>query len=127
MEADRELRKNQLYWMGVMRSMFSCTLGLLAGSSVLHACVLINLVLFIDDDEWLNLYPQFSAQICIIFLILGNLCVILALTIALIDHKPAQEKTAMIDSERAEYTAAYTRSIVLSVILAFAYAGLLYV
>ena len=33
----------------------------------------------------------------------------------------------MIDSERAEYTAAYTRSIVLSVILAFAYAGLLYV
>ena len=33
----------------------------------------------------------------------------------------------MVDAERSEYTAVYTRSIVLSVILGVAYGGLLYV
>ena len=52
-----------------MKSLFFCTLGLQAGGSVLHLCVIINLAMFVDEVAFLEIYPQFSAQINLIFLI----------------------------------------------------------
>ena len=80
--------KNQLYWIGVMKSFFSCTLGIQAGGSVLHVCVIGNLALFVDENTFLTIYPQFSAQINLIFLIIGNMVLVLALTMTLITYAP---------------------------------------
>ena len=109
-----------------MKSFFFCTLGLQAGGSVLHLCVIINLAMFVDEVTFLEIYPQFSAQINLIFLIIGNMVLILALTMTLITYAPAIQKNAMLDSERSAYNSAYSRACALSVLSGLAFGILLY-
>ena len=51
LEAERELLQNKVFWTGCLNSFFTCTLGMLAGSSILHMAVLIGL--WGDSDKFI--------------------------------------------------------------------------
>ena len=81
MDVERELLKNQVVWIGRMNALFAGSLGTLSGMSMLHILVLMS---NFDKDDFLAFYAGFATNMNLIFLLLGNLALVLGLSMSLI-------------------------------------------
>lgn len=80
-QVEVELLKAQQNWINRINSLFTGSLGLLAGMSVLH----IIFVSYISDPaKFINLYAPFAMIFNLLLLILANLSLIFGIAIALI-------------------------------------------
>ena len=109
-----------------MQSMFNCTMGLLAGCSILHSTIIIGLGGWSDTEDFLKLYPQFAILINFMFLLLGNIAFVLGITMGLIYQARLEEKQRTLDENRDEFRSKRNIATVLSIICGINFLALLF-
>lgn len=80
-QVELDLLKAQQTWINRINSLFTCSLGLLAGMSVLHI-ILISYIT--DQSRFIDLYAPFAMIFNLFLLILANFSMVLGVAIALI-------------------------------------------
>ena len=124
--AEREMVANQLYWTSFLQSLFQSLLGVLAGSSILHSTIILGLQGWGDPTMFLALYTQFSVQINIMFLLIGNIVFVLGVTMALIYQAKYDEKQRSLDEDRDQYVSKRNVATLLSIVCGISFLILLF-
>lgn len=111
---ERELILAQIRWVNRLASMFTGTLGLLAGASLMH---LLFIALISDMAKFLDFYAQFAMMFNLGFLILSCFCFVFGLTVALVYRQKSVEKQRRLDGSVHDLRLHYTVTMVVSVLV----------
>jgi hypothetical protein len=113
-QVELDLLKAQQTWINRINSLFTCSLGLLAGMSVLH----IILISYINDQSrFVDLYSPFSMIFNLFLLILANFSMVLGVAIALIYKQKSEEKLRNLDHLRHSLRLHYTITCFVSFVI----------
>ena len=110
-QTELALLKVQEVWISRIYSLFSGSLGLMAGMSIMH---MVLLAFVGRRDNFYEIYSPMSMTLNLIFLIVSNFVVVFALTQTLIFRQKSLEQMRNMSEGKAALVMNYTIFIVIS-------------